>query len=104
MNEGVYYKLAKVLDTMPNGFPSTDTGVEIKILKKIFTPEEAELFCDLKMHFESAEEIAARTGRPVEAIRLIHKTPEEIQHPPKDVAAWNEERARQRGVDYSEYK
>ena len=26
MNDEVYYRLAKVLDTLPNGFPSTDSG------------------------------------------------------------------------------
>ena len=50
MSDDVYYRLAKVLDTLPNGFPSTDSGVEIKLLKKVFTPEEADLFCDLKQN------------------------------------------------------
>ncbi len=71
MSDEMYHKLAKVLDTLPNGFPSTDTGVEIKILKKIFTPEEAEVFCDLKMHFESADEIASRTGRSFEGLEAM---------------------------------
>lgn len=66
MNDEVYYRLAKVLDTLPNGFPSTDSGVEIKILKKIFTPEEADLFCDLKLTPETAEQIAERTSRSLE--------------------------------------
>ena len=49
MSEQTYKNLAKVLDTRPNGFPETDSGVEIKILKKIFRPEDAEwdrLFVD----------------------------------------------------------
>ena len=68
MSDEVYHKLAKVLDTLPNGFPSTDSGVEIKILKKIFTPEEAELFCDLRLTLETADQIAERTGRPLEGL------------------------------------
>lgn len=48
MSDQVYYKLAKVLDTLPNGFSATENGLEIKLLKKIFTPEEADLFCDLR--------------------------------------------------------
>lgn len=36
MAEDVYRKLAKKLDELPNGFPATDNGVEIEILKKIF--------------------------------------------------------------------
>ncbi len=63
MGEDVYKKLAKVLDSMPQGFPATPDGLEIKILKKIFTPEEAELFCELKLKFETVEDIAKRTGR-----------------------------------------
>jgi len=68
MNENVFSKLAKVLDTLPNGFPATPTGIEIKILKKIFLPEEAELFCDLRLNPETAEEVAKRTGRPTEGL------------------------------------
>jgi ferredoxin len=68
MSDDVYRKLAKVLDTLPNGFPSTESGVEIKLLKKIFTPEQADLFCDLRLQFENAEQIAERTGRPLEGL------------------------------------
>jgi NAD-dependent dihydropyrimidine dehydrogenase PreA subunit len=66
--DAVYYKLAKVLDTLPNGFPATQSGVEIRILKKIFKPDEADLFCDLKLRFETPEQIAARAGRPLEGL------------------------------------
>ncbi|MBW1683615.1 MAG: 4Fe-4S ferredoxin, partial [Deltaproteobacteria bacterium] len=38
MSDDVYRKLAKVLDTLPNGFPATESGVELKLLMKIFTP------------------------------------------------------------------
>jgi electron transport complex protein RnfB len=68
MTEEVYRKLAKVLDTLPNGFPPTEGGVEIKLLKKIFQPEQAELFCDLRLTFETADQIAKRTGRPLEGL------------------------------------
>lgn len=68
MRDEIYHKLAKVLDTLPNGFPSTENGVEIKILKKIFSPEQADLFCDLRLTFETAEQIAQRTGRPIEGL------------------------------------
>ena len=62
MSDQIYAKLAKVLDTLPSGFPSTGSGVEIKILKRIFQPEEAELFCDLRLALETPEQIAKRTG------------------------------------------
>lgn len=68
MIDQAYYKLAKVLDTLPNGFPTTPNGLEITILKKIFTPEEADLFCDLRLVRETAEQISKRTGRPIEGL------------------------------------
>ncbi|MDD5711639.1 MAG: 4Fe-4S binding protein [Smithellaceae bacterium] len=69
MNDEVYYRLAKVLDTLPNGFPAAEDGVEIKLLKKVFTPEEADLFCDMRLTFETADQVAARTGRPLEGLK-----------------------------------
>jgi NAD-dependent dihydropyrimidine dehydrogenase PreA subunit len=68
MNDDVYRKLAQVLDTLPNGFRATDDGLEIRLLKRIFDPDEAELFCDLKLSFETAEQIAERTGRPLDGL------------------------------------
>jgi Na+-translocating ferredoxin:NAD+ oxidoreductase subunit B len=68
MNDSIYHKLAKVLDTLPNGFPATTSGVEIKILKKIFQPKDIDLFCDLRLTFETAEQITARTGRPLKGL------------------------------------
>jgi hypothetical protein len=41
MSEKIYSNLAKVLDTLPNGFPATDSGVELKLLKRIFRPAES---------------------------------------------------------------
>jgi len=68
-HDAIYSRLAKVLDTLPNGFPSTESGVEIRLLKKIFTPEEAELFCDMRLTFETAEQVSERTGRPLEGLK-----------------------------------
>jgi electron transport complex protein RnfB len=39
----VYRRLQRHLDRMPIGFPATDSGVEIRILERLFTPEEAEI-------------------------------------------------------------
>jgi len=68
MSDDVYKKLANVLDTLPNGFPASETGVEQKILKMIFAPDDAELFCDLRLSFETPDQIAQRTGRPLEGL------------------------------------
>ena len=58
----VYARLREHLDELPAGFPSTETGVEFRILKRLFTPEEAELACHVGMRLETAEAIAARAG------------------------------------------
>ena len=71
MSDHIFAKLAKVLDTLPSGFPATESGIEIKILKKIFQPEEAELFCDLRLALETPEQIAKRTGRPLEGLEAM---------------------------------
>lgn len=39
--EKVYRSLQKSLDTLPISFPATESGVELRILKKIFTPVQA---------------------------------------------------------------
>ena len=65
MAADTYARLAKVLDTLPNGFPATESGIEIKLLKKIFRPEDAKLFCDLRLNWETAQQISERTGHPL---------------------------------------
>jgi electron transport complex protein RnfB len=68
MNDDIYHRVAGVLDTLPNGFPATESGIEIKLLKKVFTPEQAVLFCEMRLTFETVQEIAERTGRPSEGL------------------------------------
>jgi ferredoxin len=63
MEEQVYRKLAQRLDALPNGFPATQSGVELRLLAKIFTPEEAYLAAELRLIPESASEIALRLGK-----------------------------------------
>ena len=64
MNEEVYTKLREFMDKLPAGYPATDTGVEIKLLKKLFTPEEAAITMQLKEEPEDVSSIAARAGLP----------------------------------------
>lgn len=60
MNDNVYHKLAEHLDNLPSGFPSTENGVEIRILKRLFSPEEATIALALKMKQEPPAAIAQR--------------------------------------------
>jgi electron transport complex protein RnfB len=58
----IYRELAQRLDTIPTGFPSTDSGVELKILARLFTPEEAALAGVMGTAPETAADIAVRAG------------------------------------------
>ncbi|MBU4054540.1 MAG: 4Fe-4S binding protein, partial [Proteobacteria bacterium] len=62
MSEDIYVRLRSFLDALPGGFPATDSGVEIKILKKLYTPEQAELTLKLKNEPEEISSIAGRVG------------------------------------------
>jgi len=57
------------LDKLPNGFPRTPSNVEIPLLKKIFSPEEASLASQLSGDMEPIEVIAERVGLPIEEAR-----------------------------------
>ena len=68
MADGVYEKLRKHLDSMPAGFPKSESGVEIRLLKKLFTEEEAEMACRMSLRPETAEQVAKRLGRDPQEI------------------------------------
>jgi NAD-dependent dihydropyrimidine dehydrogenase PreA subunit len=63
MSNDIYERLRGFLDTLPTGFPTTPTGVELRILKKLFTPEEAELTMNLRSEAEDVSQIATRIGK-----------------------------------------
>ncbi|MDD3717709.1 MAG: hypothetical protein PHP28_03475 [Actinomycetota bacterium] len=58
----LYTRLREFLDRLPGGFPATDTGVEVKILKKLFTPADAAMALCLTPKLEAVETIAGRCG------------------------------------------
>ncbi len=62
MEKDVYRRLAQRLDAIPNGFPPTESGIELRILAKLFTPEEAALAAQMRLSFETPQEIGARVG------------------------------------------
>jgi ferredoxin len=73
MTDPVYERLVDALNDLPNGFPRTPSRVELRLLAKIATPEEAELAGQLRGEFEAANAIAARVGLPAPDVtkRLI---------------------------------
>jgi len=62
MNGNPYQLLARRLDALPNGYPSTADGTELRLLAKLFTPEDAALAARLRLTLETPAEIAGRTG------------------------------------------
>ena len=59
-SESLYRRLQQHLDRMPVGFPATQSGVEIRILERLFTPEEAEIALELSAIPETAATIHKR--------------------------------------------
>ena len=62
MTDNPYQLMAKRLNTLPNGYPSTPDGAELRILEYLFTPEQAELGSKLRITLETPKEIAKRIG------------------------------------------
>lgn len=70
----IYRDLQKHLDKLPIGYPATESGVEIRILKHLFTPEEARIAVQLSMIPEPVSRIHKRvkkTGVPIEELKHI---------------------------------
>ncbi|MFH1139147.1 MAG: 4Fe-4S binding protein [Pseudomonadota bacterium] len=60
----VYLQLAERLDKLPIGFPRTESGIELRILERWFSPEEAAIAGQMSGAPEAVDLIAARLGRP----------------------------------------
>lgn len=70
MSIGVYKRVAERLNQLPNGFPATESGVELKLLQKIFVnTEDAENWLHLGAKPEKVEPIAERFQRPVTEVQ-----------------------------------
>ncbi len=72
MGGEIYEKLREQLDQYSTGFPKTESGIELKILNKLFNEEEASLFLDSSLMLEEPESVAERTGRdPQEVAQML---------------------------------
>jgi electron transport complex protein RnfB len=58
--EQVYRDLQHHLDKQPIGFPASKSGAEIRILKRLFTPEQAQLATHLNYRLSTAEQVHER--------------------------------------------
>lgn len=72
MSDQAYESLAQALDRLPNGFPRTSSGVEILLLRKIYTPEQAGVASRLTETPESLGILAQRLGlAPARALHSL---------------------------------
>ncbi len=62
-NSAIYRELQEHLDKLPIGFPPTESGVELRILRYLFSPEEAEIATMLNFIPESLKVISRRAKK-----------------------------------------
>ncbi len=65
MSKDTFKQLRERLNFYSIGFPDTATGIELKILRELFTEAEAALFLSLSHGLEKPESISQRIGRPL---------------------------------------
>ncbi len=59
----IYEKLRERLDDLATGYPAAENGVEIRILRRLFSEEEAEFFLQLSPLPETPEDVAKRLSK-----------------------------------------
>ena len=62
MTSTIYGRLRDRLDQYSVGFSTTESGVELRILQKLFTEEEAEMYLHLTGDLQTAEAVAKRAS------------------------------------------
>ena len=68
MEQDVYRTLQERLDMYAVGFPATESGIELEILRRLFSEDDAVLFMGLSPMLELPESIAQRTEKTVSEI------------------------------------
>ncbi len=64
-DSSVYNKLVKTLNKIPEGFSLTEDGTHIRVLKWLFTEEEADIVRRMKLWAETVEELSERLDLPL---------------------------------------
>jgi len=67
----VYERLRKRLDDLAVGYPETESKVEIRLLKRLFTEEEAEFFVQLNPLLEAPADVAQRLKRDPDEVAAL---------------------------------
>jgi ferredoxin len=69
--ENIYEKLRARLDDLATGYPATESKIEIRLLKRLFTEEEAELYLQLSPFLEKPQAVAVRLNRDADELEPI---------------------------------
>jgi NAD-dependent dihydropyrimidine dehydrogenase PreA subunit len=86
--DALYRELRQALDHMPVPFPSTESGVELRILKHLFTPEEAKVALCLSAIPEPLKAIHRRGGHGLNPEQLVDRLTPELE---RDMRAYFDE-------------
>jgi NAD-dependent dihydropyrimidine dehydrogenase PreA subunit len=73
-----YRKLQEHLNRMPVGFPATESGVEINLLKTIFTPEQAKITTHLDYKHKTIDQILETAKKEVSSKEELKRILDEI--------------------------
>jgi electron transport complex protein RnfB len=65
MTDNIFRRLQKRLDKYSLGFPATSSGVELTILERLFSEEDATMFLALTPILETPESVALRLYSPL---------------------------------------
>jgi hypothetical protein len=68
MSENIYRQLQQRLDFYSMGFPATESGIELKILKYLFSEDDAKMFLSLSHKLEMTSSIASSLNQPLEKV------------------------------------
>jgi ferredoxin len=80
-----YEQLAARLDEIPNSFTATKDGTHLKLLKWIFTPDEAKLASKMKLRGETTDDLVDRLELSIDGLEdQLEKMAEKGQ-----IRAWN---------------
>ncbi len=70
MSENIYRQLQQRLDFYSMGFPATESGIELKILKYLFSEDDAKMFLSLSHELEMTSSIASSLNQPLEKVAV----------------------------------
>lgn len=68
MTKDIYRELQQRLDYYSLGFPPTESGVELKILKHLFDEKDASMFLEMTPMLETPQDVAERTDQSVQGV------------------------------------